>query len=591
MDKTALKTLVGTPSVTVWSQAQAFHTVAMADVGVVLSLKKLGGEDGLELPSVGGAMLATIKEEAGKAVTLTELQKAVEVLLTGIGSEIAVSVAICRVSEEGLSLVGRGEVAGYLLRGEQLVKLGEAEEMSRGVTGKLIPGDVFCVATEQMIEMIGLVALTNTLAEGKMADEQLAPMIHKEADSSYAAAILGYYGEQVGQSTRIDLLAKLRESWKQPLRVKRQVESPRKINTAVAVAALVFLITMIGFGYVRRARVTSEREYASVREGIEQNLAEAESVADLNPDRARILILQSKQGAAEYNQKMTKEPYKTKAEEMVRLVAEVEQRIFRVDSAKLTPLVELAVLAEGLSADRMYLDPGGTLVFPDLKAERVVGMNIGDKSKVETETKGVGKIEALAFFDKVYYGVSPKGVVRIDPDKETVEVVIESDPLWGEITQIDSYAGNIYLLDKGNSEIWKYPVIADGFGERRRWLGAGISLDLTKLSSMRVTGDIWFTTTSGKLERYSRGVPVEFGMEGFPSLTEDKRLSDPVSLFVTDEEVYVLERGAKRVLVFGQDGKYRAQYVSEEFASARDLAIDKDKGYVLLEGVVKEFEL
>ena len=57
---------------------------------------------------------------------------------------------------------------------------------------------------------------------------------------------------------------------------------------------------------------------------------------------------------------------------------------------------------------------------------------------------------------------------------------------------------------------------------------------------MKVTGDIWLLTSSGKLERYSRGAPVDFSMDGFPSVTGEG-LSDPVALYVGEEEVYVLE--------------------------------------------------
>ena len=262
-----------------------------------------------------------------------------------------------------------------------------------------------------------------------------------------------------------------------------------------------------------------------------------------------------------------------------------------MNKTQLTPTVELSVLADGLQAEKMYLDPVGTLFFPDLSQERIVGMNIGDKSRVVIPTDKVGHLKALGFFEKHIYGVSSQGVAEISSDAERTKIVIEPDELWGEITNVESYAGNIYLLDKGTSEIWKYPVIVEGFGDRRRWLGPGITLDLSKVSSFRVTGDVWITTESGKLERYSRGAPVDFATEGFPAVGTDGKLSDPVALFVTDDKVYVVEQGAKRVVVFGQDGKYQAQYENEEFAKASDIAVYKNKGYVLVGNVVKEFAL
>jgi hypothetical protein len=108
---------------------------------------------------------------------------------------------------------------------------------------------------------------------------------------------------------------------------------------------------------------------------------------------------------------------------------------------------------------------------------------------------------------------------------------------------------------------------------------------------MKVVGDIWLLTSTGKLERYSRGAPVKFSMDGFPSKTGDKRLAEPSSLWVTESLIYVLENGASRITVFGDDGLYKSQYVNSEFSKAQDLVVVDDKGYVLIDNVVKEFSL
>ncbi len=108
---------------------------------------------------------------------------------------------------------------------------------------------------------------------------------------------------------------------------------------------------------------------------------------------------------------------------------------------------------------------------------------------------------------------------------------------------------------------------------------------------MKVAGDIWLLTSTGKLERYSKGAPVKFGMEGFPGTQGDKILSDPSAMWVGESLIYVIERGEQRIVVFGDDGKYKSQYVNSEFADASDLVVVDDKAYVIIDNVVKEFEL
>ncbi len=116
-------------------------------------------------------------------------------------------------------------------------------------------------------------------------------------------------------------------------------------------------------------------------------------------------------------------------------------------------------------------------------------------------------------------------------------------------------------------------------------------LDLSRVVDLVVDGDIWLLTSSGKLEKYSRGVPANFVLTGFPSESETGGLVDPIALSIVDDKIYVLERGAKRVVTFGLDGKYVEQYVSEDFGRASDLMVYEGKGYALVDNVIKEWEL
>lgn len=594
MEKTALTSVIGTPSESTWSQAQSFVTQSGFEVGVVICLKHTGESDVLELAPIGGAIISSLRTSLESVSAIGNLAEIVARSSAGGTDDVAISLSVCVVVQGQLLVAGSGEMASYLLRGDDLVKLGEGDSLMHGVAGKLQGGDVLLVATRATTQLLGLTQLRELLAEGEFAAESIAPLIHKQPDSSNVAMVIGSYGERMEHAEQVPALSvyfdQFKAIFKRPIRVDSPVQTPRRVNKIVALSALAFLIVMIGFGYVRRVSVIAEQAHAQVVTQVEQQLGEARSIADLNPERARMLLAQSLQIASAYSEQVTKEPYNTQAIELVEHIRQAEGEIFKVAGVALTPFIELGVLASGLSSENMYLDENEMLFFPDTTSARVVGMNIEDKSKLVIDTSAVGKLSSLAFFGTKYYGVSEQGIAEFGQKTEP-KIVIEKDPLWGSINAIESYAGNLYLLDRGASEIWKYPVITDGFGARQRWLGKGIVLDLSKVSAMKVTGDIWLTTGSGKLERYLRGVPAEFSMDGFPAVSSDKRLLNPVSLFVGEEEVYVLEQGANRVVVFGVEGKYKAQYVSEEFGDAKALVVHDGKGHVLIGDVVKVFEL
>lgn len=596
MPKTVLTTIVGTPSEKNWSQAQGFVTETGLTGSIVLCLQETAGSDVIELAPIGADLIEAFRGSLETVTNTTQLNEAIEKITHEIASGVIVSVILGLVSGEELIVAGVGDIAAYLVRGQSLVRLGNKETLNQGLSGKLVSGDVLCLATQELVNLFGESDLAERLKEGSRSIESMAPKIHMQSDSSMMAAVIAEHGElyvaNEGERENMGGIAeKLSKVFVRPLRVKREGEEPRKLNMYIAYGALIFLIVMIAVGYLQRIKVVAQKEYQSVSSQVDQSLSEAKSVADLNPERAKTLLSQSLQVAKAYSEKVTKEPYKTNALKMVAAIEQAQKEVFKVDSISLKPFIELDVLAQGLKSNKFYTDLSGNLIFPDKSKPRVVGMSIADKSMFSIDTSEVGVVKSIGFFDKNYFGVSDKGIVQFTQSKPEMKVAIEGDPLWGEIAQVYSYAGNIYLFDRGNSEIWKYPVIKDGYGERRRWLGAGITLDLSKVADMKISGDVWLITESGKLERYSRGVPVEFSMEGFPAVNEAKRLVDPAAIYITDDEVYVLERGADRVVVFGQDGKYKSQYVSEEFSRASDLAIYKGKGYVMIDNVVKEFGL
>lgn len=68
-------------------------------------------------------------------------------------------------------------------------------------------------------------------------------------------------------------------------------------------------------------------------------------------------------------------------------------------------------------------------------------------------------------------------------------------------------------------------------------------------------------------------------------------MKDPRAVVVSEDKVYVLESGASRVVAFDLDGKYQGQSVSADFSRASDLAVYKGKGYVLVDNVIKEWDL
>ena len=153
---------------------------------------------------------------------------------------------------------------------------------------------------------------------------------------------------------------------------------------------------------------------------------------------------------------------------------------------------------------------------------------------------------------------------------------------WANVVAFQAFAGNLYLLDKEKNNIWKYPLIEEGFGAKRSWLGLGVEPDLKKAVDMAIDGDIWVLKESGEILKFSRGVPQAFAISGL------EKGFDQSTAFYTDkdcEKIYILDKGNKRIVVLHKSGEYDSQYIWEGIKDVDDIVVsEKEKKILLLNG-------
>jgi len=579
--------IVGSADKKSWSQSQ---TIIYSKIHQVLSVVQLTSEDEdslIDLTSLGVEILAEIERKGQDVKAPDQLKKLSDNVYEGVTEGLKVEIIIASLIGSDLAIYGRGDVEAYLSRGGKLAKLKENWGKGSLVQGMVMLGDHVVIATQKFVEAITPLKFKEILTEDDHPAELLAPLLHTQAETSGMAAIVGEITDETENSGG---------GWIENLMNKKpkillRNESPKKINLWVGGVILVLLLIMIGVGMVRRTKIIAEKDYESLNSSVNAKLEETVSVGDLNPDRARFLLAQSRSEVEAYLATDLRDDYRQKANKLMTEIDLADERAFKKNDIKLSTIVELSILSDGLKAEKMKSDGKGNLIFLDTENPKIVGMNLIDRSRQIINISQSDDFVDLGINENKVFGLNGSGVTELFWKKEDGKKVIEPDEFWSQPTNIAMFAGNAYILDKGQGEIWKYPTLGDTFGGRRRWFAVGITPDLSNVVDMKVVGDIWLLTSTGKLERYSRGAPVTFGMEGFPALGEPKKMSNPSALWVTDSLVYVLENGAKRIVVFGEDGKYSSQYVNSELEKATDLVIVDDKGYVLIDNMVKEFGL
>lgn len=173
--------------------------------------------------------------------------------------------------------------------------------------------------------------------------------------------------------------------------------------------------------------------------------------------------------------------------------------------------------------------------------------------------------------------------------------IVEYDPATGEVTilpfapvdarvvAIEPYEGNLYLLDREHTQIWKYVPSGDGgySNPASSWILPETSSELAPLLQMAIDGDIYVLQDGGKVTRLNSGKirefslpPLEPPLSGLAVIaTEPPESTD---LFLADGE---------QVFRLSKQGQVLARYlppVNESWGTIRDIAVDSDDGVLYL---------
>jgi hypothetical protein len=149
------------------------------------------------------------------------------------------------------------------------------------------------------------------------------------------------------------------------------------------------------------------------------------------------------------------------------------------------------------------------------------------------------------------------------------------------IADMTIYDNNLYLLDKGKLNIWKYAPEANSFNGSG-WLKKDFE-GLDTAQSLAVDGNIYVSKIDGTIIEYSQGQKIkEFKPNVNPSLNKGGQLFTNKEM----KNLYILDSENKRIIVLNKQDGFITQYISTEFESLKDLWVTPDeKSIYLLDGL------
>ena len=348
---------------------------------------------------------------------------------------------------------------------------------------------------------------------------------------------------------------------------------PEKKKTTMSVGAILLVLLLVSIGFGIRQKKINERkdQYIGRLQEARQKFSEATSLFAVEPAKAREVFREAYDIVNGLNGEGIKDSDLEKLVEEINLKKGEILGEYRKD-----PLlfIDLSLLSSGFSGNELSYSLGKLFVL-DKNSRKVVSILLDTKkTQVVAGPDSVGESETIASYEDNVYLLESDGIYLVGNKKEKK---IEKD--WGGNPLIQAYAGNIYLLEKPQNMIWRYVGSDDSFSEKDEWIAPGIETDFSLVKEMSIDGSIWILTSSGKILKFTLGSPQNFNFSGeYPKLSF---LDD----FYTNEDldnIYILDKTQKRIVVFDKSANYISQYYSDAISEAKDFTVSEEEGKILL---------
>lgn len=506
---------------------------------------------------------------------LPEAEK-LEVILATVDEDESGTVLYLMESGESLTAT--------LLREGNQTDLGKVSQ-GEVVSGILQEGDRIIMSTKSLIDFLGKdFSKLAAVPLESFEDEVLAHL--PEAEVYPMAAIAVEKERVITEDAEAAPLSSKLTSDSRRISVKEAVQSlgrilPRSKKGLALIAIPLLVLGLLGFflTYQKQQSDIKVRLLQSNLDQVSQFLSQAKLLKDTEPQQAIAKLIEADNILS---QVLKSQPQHTLAVDLQKQIKDTQPEIFKIyEVADLSLWLELSLIKPELTSDHLSLSLG-KILFLDENKKVAVTVSLENKSPqtLAGEEKLGEALLASLNGDLVWIYSKDKGMVRISG--EEVKSMIKSDTEWGSVLDIVGFANNLYVLDSGKNQIWKYLPIVSGYAEKREYFKSEVKTDLSSALKMHIDSSIWILKRGGELLKFTQGSPDFFAFSGL-----DKPVSDPKSFFVSDktENLYLLDSGNSRLLVLDKKGVYKAQYTSDKFKDFIDLVVDETgKKVYLLDG-------
>lgn len=413
--------------------------------------------------------------------------------------------------------------------------------------------------------------------------EALAPAIHARDNEGSIGAVVVKFSAKPKKDNWGGLKEKIkrfrvrlperkiyvREGFKEDV-----VDGGKKTTFSVGSLLLILLLVSIGFG-IRQKNVNKiKSQYEPKLIQAQQEFDESQGLVNVDKKRSRELFLASQSKVNELLGKKITDKRLTSLDEKIKEREGVFLGIYK-EEAEL--FMDLSLLSSGFKGSSLASSGGNLYVF-DKEGGKIAKVKADTKkTEIVAGPEQLKDISQVTAYEDSVYGLSFDGIFLLTGQRKKV---VEKD--WEGDTSLFAYAGNIYLLNKTESTITRFPGIEGGFAKGQSWLAPGINLNFSNVISTAIDGSIWFLFEPFKVLKLSQGSPQRFKVDEVP---EGLTKADTIYSNEGTGGIYLLDKKQKRIISLKKEGEYQALYLSGKIGEAVDFVVsEEEKKIILLTG-------
>jgi hypothetical protein len=347
-----------------------------------------------------------------------------------------------------------------------------------------------------------------------------------------------------------------------------------KIIKFAAGAVAIILIGVVVFniinGFVQKARARVATEMKKVEE-LQTNLGKAKNLLDLNNVRAEEIakITLDEIKKIDLN-KLASTDNRKKIEEIKNQLEQTLKTAGQVQETKAQLAYSTTLLKKNSAASQIVINNNQAAIL-DAKQNLVYYVTLDSKKANVFDLGKFGKNPRfLTESENMIYVFYDSAIVQIDPTNNKIKTALTKDKEWKDIVDLQSYSGNLYLLDATAKQIWKYVREDGGFALIKPYFAPALT---KKPLSFAIDRAVYVLSEDNQINKFLSGEPDKFDM---PKIT-DKPFKNPTKILTHDnlENVYALEGGLKRIVMLDKTGKYLKQIVDHKLMNAKTFGVNE----------------